>query len=236
MHTKTVAAEIAREALILKSLPQDLAEELLLCASSRAYARGETVFLQGDPAEQVFIVLEGWVKLFRLTPNGTEAVVGVFTQGRSFAEAAVFSGVPYPVAAEAVTDCQLLAIPARTILARMRARPELCLSVLASSFMHLHGLVSQIEQLKAHTGAQRLAEFLVDLCPVEEGACTITLPYDKSLIAGRLGMKPESLSRAFARLREHGVTVTQNHAAIHEVGRLRDYVDEDRAIAWSKAQ
>ena len=110
MHTKTVAAEIAREALILKSLPQDLAQELLQNASSRAYVRGETVFLQGDPAEQVFIVLEGWVKLFRLTPNGTEAVVGVFTQGRSFAEAAVFSGVPYPVAAEAVTDCQLLAI------------------------------------------------------------------------------------------------------------------------------
>lgn len=236
MHTKKVAAEIAREALILKSLPQDLAQELLGNASNRAYVRGETIFLQGEPAEQVFIVLEGWVKLFRLTPNGTEAVVGVFTQGHSFAEAAVFSGVPYPVAAEAVTDCQLLAIPARTILSRMRARPELCLSVLASSFKHLHGLVSQIEQLKAHTGAQRLAEFLVDLCPVREGACTITLPYDKSLIAGRLGMKPESLSRAFARLRELGVSVTQNHAAIHEVGRLRDYIDEDRAMAWSKAQ
>ena len=236
MHTKKVAAEIAREALILKSLPQDLAQELLDNASNRAYVRGETVFLQGEPAEQVFIVLEGWVKLFRITPSGTEAVVGVFTQGHSFAEAAVFSGVPYPVAAEAVTDCQLLAIPARTILSRMRARPELCLSVLASSFKHLHGLVSQIEQLKAHTGAQRLAEFLVDLCPVREGACTITLPYDKSLIAGRLGMKPESLSRAFARLRELGVTVTQNHAAIHEVGRLRDYIDEDRAMAWSKAQ
>ena len=236
MHTKKVAAEIAREALILKSLPQDLAQELLGNASSRAYARGETIFLQGEPAEQVFIVLEGWVKLFRLTPNGTEAVVGVFTQGHSFAEAAVFSGVPYPVAAEAVTDCQLLAIPARTILSRMRARPELCLSVLASSFKHLHGLVSQIEQLKAHTGAQRLAEFLVDLCPVETGACTITLPYDKSLIAGRLGMKPESLSRAFGRLREQGVSVSHNQAAIRDVESLRDYVEEDRALAWSRAQ
>lgn len=236
MFTKTVAAEIAREALILRSLPLDLAEELLQGAASRSFVRGETIFLQGDPADHVFIVLDGWVKLFRMTANGTEAVVGVFTQGHSFAEAAVFSGVPYPVAAEAVTDCQLLAIPARTILSRMRARPELCLSVLASSFKHLHGLVSQIEQLKAHTGAQRLAEFLIDLCPVEEGACTITLPYDKSLIAGRLGMKPESLSRAFARLREQGVTVTQNHAAIREVQRLRDYVEEDRALAWSKAQ
>ncbi len=236
MHGKPVAAEIAREALILRSLPQDLTDELLETAVGRAYDRGETIFLQGDLANHIFIVIEGWVKLFRMTPNGTEAVVGVFTQGRSFAEAAVFSGVPYPVSAEAVTDCQLLSLPAQTILARMRARPELSLAVLAASFQHLHGLSSQIAQLKAHTGAQRLAEFLVDLCPVETGACTITLPYDKSLIAGRLGMKPESLSRAFGRLREQGVTVSHNQAAIRDVEALRDYIEEDRALAWSRAQ
>ncbi len=236
MYGKPVASEIAREALILRSLPQDLAEELLQTAVARTFGRGETVFLQGDPANHIFIVIEGWVKLFRMTPNGTEAVVGVFTQGRSFAEAAVFSGVPYPVTAEAVTDCQLFSLPAQAILSRMRARPEICLSVLAASFMHLHGLVSQIEQLKAHTGAQRLAEFLVDLCPVETGACTITLPYDKSLIAGRLGMKPESLSRAFGRLREQGVSVSHNQAAIRDVEALRDYIEEDRALAWSRAQ
>ncbi len=236
MHGKPVAAEIAREALILRSLPQDLTDELLETAVGRAYDRGETIFLQGDLANHIFIVIEGWVKLFRMTPNGTEAVVGVFTQGRSFAEAAVFSGVPYPVSAEAVTDCQLLSLPAQTILARMRARPELSLAVLAASFQHLHGLISQIAQLKAHTGAQRLAEFLVDLCPVETGACTITLPYDKSLIAGRLGMKPESLSRAFGRLREQGVTVSHNQAAIRDVEALRDYIEEDRALAWSRAQ
>ncbi len=236
MHAKPVAAGIASEALILRSLPQDLAEEVLQTALSRTFDRGETIFLQGEPADYIFIVIEGWVKLFRMTPNGTEAVVGVFTQGRSFAEAAVFSGMPYPVTAEAVTDCQLLSLPAQTILSRMRARPELCLAVLSSSFLHLHGLVSQIEQLKAHTGAQRLAEFLVDLCPVDTGACTITLPYDKSLIAGRLGMKPESLSRAFGRLREQGVSVSHNQAAIRDVETLRDYVEEDRALAWSRAQ
>ncbi len=64
----------------------------------------------------------------------------------------------------------------------------------------------------------------------------MTLPYDKVLIAGRLGMKPESLSRSFARLKEVGVSVTQNHAAISEVEQLRAYVEEDPAEAWSRAQ
>ena len=103
MYGKPVAAETAQEALILRSLPQDLADEVLQSAICRGFDRGETIFLQGDPADYIFIVIQGWVKLFRMTPNGTEAVVGVFTQGRSFAEAAVFSGMPYPVTAEAVT-------------------------------------------------------------------------------------------------------------------------------------
>jgi hypothetical protein len=47
----------------------------------------------------------------------------------------------------------------------------------------------------------------------------VTLPYDKVLIAGRLGMKPESLSRAFARLKDQGVTISQNVAEIDDVGR-----------------
>ena len=64
----------------------------------------------------------------------------------------------------------------------------------------------------------------------------MTLPYDKTLIAGRLGMKPESLSRAFARLRELGVRVKQHHAAIADVGRLREYVEEDKVAPWSRAQ
>ena len=140
------------------------------------------------------------------------------------------------VGAEAVTDCRLLQVRASLILETMKSRPELCTAILASTFQHLHSLVGQIEQLKAQTGAQRVAEFLLELCPTEEGACTVTLPYDKILIAGRLGMKPESLSRAFARLREFGVMVKQNHAALVDVGKLREYVEEDPAVSWSKAQ
>jgi CRP-like cAMP-binding protein len=228
--------EIAMQSLLLSNLPGDIADTLLERAATHSYDRGATIFLHGEPATAVHIVLEGWVKLFRISPNGAEAVVGIFTKGRSFAEAAAFRGDVYPVAAEAVTDCRLLQVRASLILETMKSRPELCTAVLASTFRHLHSLIGQVEQLKAHTGAQRVAEFLLELCPVDEGACAVTLPYEKILIAGRLGMKPESLSRAFARLRESGVMVRQNHAAIADVEKLRDYVEEDRAASWSKAQ
>ena len=87
--------------------------------------------------------------------------------------------------------------------------------------------VQQIEQLKSHTGVQRVAEFLASLCPVEEGPCRINLPYDKALIAGRLGMQPESLSRSFARLKPFGVAIDQNTAEIADVAKLRSYAEEE---------
>ena len=228
--------DIAKQSILFASLPSDLANSLLERASTHSYERGATIFLQGEPAASVFIVLDGWTKLFRISPNGAEAVVGIFTRGRSFGEAAAFRGDVYPVGAEAVTDSRLLQVRASLILETMKSRPELCTAILGSTFQHLHSLVAQIEQLKAQTGAQRVAEFLLELCPVDQGACTVTLPYDKILIAGRLGMKPESLSRAFARLREFGVMVKQNHAALADVSKLRGYVEEDPADSWSKAQ
>ena len=91
-----------------------------------------------------------------------------------------------------------------------------------------------IDGLTMQEVAQRVAEFLLELAGCQDGRCDVTLPYDKVLIAGRLGMKPESLSRAFARLKPAGVTIRKNHARIEDVDRLRCYAEEDPAQAWSK--
>ena len=226
-------AEIAKRSILLASIPQDAVDDILSRAVRRDFERGSSIFLQGEQAKHVFIVISGWAKLYRISPNGAEAVVGVFTKGRSFGEAVAFRDDVYPVAAEAVTDCRLLQVQASQLLNMMTSRPELCTAILAATFRHLHALVEQIEQLKAQTGSQRVAEFLLDLCPEDGSACTVTLPYEKVLIAGRLGMKPESLSRAFRRLKEVGVTVSKNHAAIENIEELRTYVAQDPADAWN---
>ena len=226
---------IAQTSLLLKNLPEKAANLLLDGAVVREYSRGETVFLQGEKASFVHVVLDGWVKLYRIAPNGNEAVVSVFSRSQSFGEAVAFRREDYPVSAEAVTDCRLAQLSAHEFVKLMKQEPELCLSLLASIFKHLHELVGQVEHLKAQTGAQRAAEFLLDLCSNDSGACVVTLPYDKVLIAGRLGMKPESLSRAFSKLRNAGVRIKKNHASIDDVERLRDYAEKDRAETWTKA-
>lgn len=228
--------DVARRSNFIAAMPPDVVEAIMSRSDVHSGARGATIFRQGEPATSIYVVLNGWVKLYRTSQNGEEAVVGVFAKGESFGEAVVMAKGRYPVTAQAVTDCRLLQIDGSVLLDLVRRRPELAGSILSSMYIHFHALVGQIEQLKALTGPQRLAEFLLGLATVETGECSVRLPYDKALVAGRLGMKPESLSRAFAQLRKVGVAVNQGDATISDVSKLRDFANRDRALAWSKTR
>lgn len=223
---------IARDSLLLASAPAQVVDVLLERATILRVARGTTIFAQEDPADAIYIVLDGWVKLYRIATSGTEAVVGVFTRGHSFGEAVALRRARFPVFAEAVTDGILMRLDARELLKQLHDSPEVAIAMLTATYAHLHNFVAQIEQLKARTGPQRVAEFLLELTQSPVGSCSVELPYDKVLIAGRLGMKPESLSRAFTKLREQGVRIQQNSAEIDDVASLRDYAERDRAMSW----
>lgn len=226
--------QIAKASLLFQNAPTELVEPLLESARVTRHTRGETIFIQDDPADVIYIVVNGWIKLYRIAANGTEAVVGTFTKGHSFGEAVALRSARYPVSAEAVTECELIAINAVTLIQMLESNPKIAISMLTATYAHLHNLVSQVEQLKSRTAPQRVAEFLLELCQGSDGPCQVILPYDKTLIAGRLGMKPESLSRAFAKLKEHGVHVKQNTAEIKSVNALRNYVEEDPASSWTR--
>ncbi len=205
---------------LFSTMPPETAEQLMARSKEIELARGESIFLQGDPADRLFVVLDGWVKLFRVSSSGTEAVVGVFSKGESFAEAPAFQNTNYPVTAETVTACRLLQVKASEILTLMKDDPHVGMAMIGAVYAHLHALVAQIEQLVAQTGTQRVASFLLKLCKQSSGSCRVTLPYDKVIIARYLGITPESLSRAFGRLGREGVTIEQNHAIISDVARL----------------
>lgn len=225
---------LARQSLLLSAVPEAEADQILRDSHLVNFDRGQTIFIQGERARALYIVADGWVKLYRVAPSGTEAVVGVFTRGRSFGEAVAFRRDVYPVSAESVTKCRLIRIDADTFLRGIRNSPDIAVAVLSATFHHLHNLVEQLEALKARTGAQRVAEFLCELATCDEGYCEVVLPYDKVLIAGRLGMKPESLSRAFAKLKPIGVQIKQNKAKISDMAGLRAYAEEDPATAWTR--
>jgi len=220
--------QIITRIAVFRGLKPETVEHIVAPATAIMLRAHEPLFRQGDPATAFFIVIDGWIKLYRITIAGEEAVIHILTKGDSFAEAVAFTGTRYPASAEAVSDARVARIPADHVVRCIRESPDIALAMIASTSLHLHHLVQQVEQLKAQSGVQRVAEFLVSLAPVEHGSCDIALPYDKVLIAARLGLKPESLSRAFAKLKSLGVSVHASHVAINDVAKLHQLATDDR--------
>lgn len=208
---------------LFAGLDPEAVSSLLQGSAPRRHLKGQMLFEQGDPANTFYIVLAGWVKVFRPSVMGDEAVFGVFTVGETFGEAAMFIQGQFPAAAQVVEDARLIAVHSDVFRKRVQNDPDLAFEMLAAMSRHLHSLMNQVEQLQTRSSAQRLAQFLVSLAPVALGAAVVALPYDKSLIAHRLGMKPESLSRAFVRLRTQGVMTDGNRVMVGDVGQLRAY-------------
>jgi CRP-like cAMP-binding protein len=234
---------IVRRINVFRGLNPRMIRQMIAPATTLSLREGEVVCRQDDPATAFFIVVEGWIKLYRLTVAGDEAVINVLAKGDSFAESAAFTGAPYLHTAEAVSDARVIRVPVAHVVKCIQGAPELAQAMIAAMAMHMNQLVQQVEQLKAKLGVQRLAEFLVALCPsgqstgqdtsqeTSQETCIIALPYDKTLIAGRLGLKPESLSRAFAKLRSVGVHVHAAHVEIRHPDKLRRLAADDRGAA-----
>ncbi len=215
---------ILQSTALFGAMPAEDALSLIGNRNPRTYGKGVTLFRQGEPAPAFFAVFSGWVKLYRTTPDGLEVVLNVFKTGETFAEAAMFLGGRYPATAETVSRARLLRIEASVFRARINERPELALSMLASASRQLKSLIGQIEQIKVRSAPQRIAGFIIGLAQKSEGRpIAIEFPFEKNLLANRLGMKPESFSRALAKLRPHGVTVEKETVLISDLGRLRHF-------------
>ncbi len=189
--------------------------------------RGQVIFTQGDPADAFYLVLEGWVKLYRLTSGGSEAVVTVLTRGESFAEPVMFLGGRYPVIAEAASAGRILRIEHTAFVQCLEHESDLAAAMLASIGRRAGELTQQIGTLKLLDAPRRVGEFFLRLLADNGDDGRIELPYEKVLIAARLGMTPESFSRALAALKKMGVTTNREVVTIGDTAKLRAFVGID---------
>ena len=224
---KKIDFEFIRNQALFRDLDDDKVNTIIGDAIPTEYPRGKVLFHQGDPADHFYIILTGWVKIFRISADGHEAVIGVFSEGETVADAAIFLGRRFPASGEVVEDATILRISGVRLRNCIYEDPSIALSMLASMSLHMKSLIDQVAQMKLYHGPQRVASFLLRLCPIPSGPAVVSLPYEKTLIASRLGMQPESLSRALNKLRNLGVTVNHGHVVVNDVAELARFAHED---------
>ncbi len=196
-------------------------------AHLQEYKKNHQIFHYGEPAEKFYVLLEGWVKLYRMNKEGEETVIALVTKGDTFSEVATFQGSDYPYSAQVVGgSAKSLVLQAYTIREKVRQNPNLALKMLASMSHHSNQLSLTYEHITKLTTAQRVGCFLLKLSMDRQYETSLQLPYNKYLVASRLGMKPETFSRATKRLHEDlNLVFKGREVSIPDTDALQDYCE-----------
>jgi CRP-like cAMP-binding protein len=177
--------------------------------SVQRFMRGDTIFRMGEPCEAFHMAVTGQVKLYVVSPQGQEKVIEIISPGQSFAEALMFSGRPYILNAQALTDALVLTIGKKVVHAEIGRDPRFALRMLAGMSRRLHGLVRDVEANALQSGMQRVIGYLLrdqwaEDC-VSGDVFTVSLPVSKATIASRLSLTPEYFSRVLHELESAGL-------------------------------
>ncbi len=200
-------------------------EKLCESATSHTYSKGKVLFIHEEEAERFFYIKSGWVKLFRETLDGAQAVVDILPKENIFGETSLFEKGTYPYSAEVVEPAEIFSLPISHLKKEIEENNKLALSLLRTMARYRRQQDQEIEHRSIQNASQRIGCFLLRLTNQEEkGNVTIHLPYDKTLLASRLGMQPETFSRALSKLRDKtGIRVQGATIEMDSLNQLVEY-------------
>ncbi len=161
-------------------------------ALEKSFGRGELIFSEGDEGNGFYVVLRGTVKIFKVSPDGKEHILHIFSIGHA--------GENFPANAEALQDTRALFFPRSAFVALLEKNPALSLKLLADLSLKLRQFTVQIENLSLKEIPARLATYLLYLADEQGSFDQVTLSISKGQLASLLGTIPETLSRIFAKL------------------------------------
>lgn len=241
-HASTASAVIQKYRKFLGTVPTfasmeeaDL-DELLSFAQVREYSKDQLLFLRDEPASRIYIILRGWVKVYNGLETGEEAILQMLGSGETLLESSVFLNVPTPVSAQVVEDALLLSIPAPVIRQRIQESPTMALSMLNNVSIRTQRLVQQIELSRLKSAQERVGWFLLRLMLNQKSrGGLIYLPYEKSIIASYLDMRPETFSRALKKFKSDGFQINTDTVQMPDDNSLCNFCDIDLASQCVRA-
>lgn len=209
-------------ALKRTKLFEALDETTLRALSERAFERrfkkDEVLFVAGEEAQGLYVIVDGAVRAFRASMDGREQVIHVERAGASIAELPVFDDGTYPSTAAAEEDTTVLFIDKRDVRRLCLEHPQIPLAALRVLAARLRRCAELVEALSLREVGQRLARFLVAEArrngAMTENGIRMNLTQTNQQIAARIGSVREVVSRAFARLQQEGLIVVKGRQLV----------------------
>jgi CRP-like cAMP-binding protein len=208
--------DLLRRVPYFARLPADLLVALAAVAVERRYGRGQMIFLEGEPCAGLYVVGEGHVRIYKVSPHGREHVLQGLGPGGTFNDVAALDGGPNPASASAVTDALLWIIPRSDIRRLTHLHPELAWALIESIAQRARHLVEMIEDLALRSVKARLARLLLaraaqtsDLAEIQRDQMVT-----QAEMAAQLGTVREMVGRALRELADEGLISFDRHRIV----------------------
>ncbi len=210
---------------LFPSVSETVINRLLEIATIIEVGSDAFVYRQGDSGDRIYLILHGAVQIYRREIDDNRVVFELAETGDMFGEGSTLLGEPRGCTAQCVNPARLLCLPKDAFGDIIRAEPGAALDLATIMAQKLAAAWRTIERNQYMRTEARVAEYLYALSARNAGARDLDIPVGKTVLAGILGMKPETLSRTLKKIRKIGIRTQNRHIHIDDIERLKAMID-----------
>jgi CRP/FNR family cyclic AMP-dependent transcriptional regulator len=229
MHRSNISPrEVLRGSALFARLTEEETDAILAHARTVQYKAGNQIVAKGDPGDSMMAVLQGRVSIGATSLDGRQVVLSVLRVGEVFGEIALLDGKERTADVVALTDCEILIVPRRSLWSLIERRPDLCIDLMLVLCDRLRHTNEQVEDLAFLHLESRMAKALLRL--IDEsgvrrtGAEPAAVKISQRALGERVGGSRESVNKHLNAWKELGiVSIEKGAIVIRDVAALAEY-------------
>lgn len=208
-NEKIISSETLRNLPLFSELSTQQSERIISISKIINYKKNAIIFMEGDPYKGFYILLNGSVKIYKISFEGKESILHLIKPSESFGDVPLFEGGNYPVNAQVITDSILIFVPHKEFTLLIKKNPTICFNMLVGFSKKMRRLTQKVEELSTKEVTNRFARYLLEEIK-ESGTEKLPEPFlritiSKKNIAAYIGTITDTLSRLLKKLQDEKI-------------------------------
>lgn len=221
--------EHLRKTAIFSEFTDAELDEVSRLIVERRFKHGTVIFHENDPSYAFYVIKDGRIKVYKLSEDGRELIIGIFSNGGVFGDVPVFDGGPYPATAETMIDSVVWSISRNDFEKLVKDHPDISLKLIRVLGRRLRQAHNLLRDMALKNVPQRLATLLIKFIdeygrPGPQGIL-LELPLSRQNIAELIGVSRETATRELSKFAKAGLLEVD--------GRRITIIDRDKLSIWS---
>ena len=214
-----------RNFLLFSEMNDNELSDISKLLKKKKYSSEHTIFLQGEKGEKVYFLLQGKIKVVKITSDGSEQILEIINPGEVFGEVVLFGVGGYPATTRTMEEVELYVLNRKEFRRYFKLNPEIGWGMLKVMARKLRNSQRRIENLGLRTTKGRIVSLLIDMMEEYQGNNKVILNFNQSELANYLGTSRETVSRTLSEFRKNDLIEKKgNKLSILDLEGLKQYL------------